>query len=77
MKRLVLLLVLAVLSLNLVCAGWDYPPGSPRDYASIPPKSLPVFTGSFDDPSVQVVYYSQDGLYVYVIYEGVLHVFYL
>ncbi len=68
MKRLVLLLVLAVLSLHLVCAEWDY--------SAIPPQSLPTYTGSLDDPSVQIVYYDKEGVYIYVLYKGVLHIFY-
>lgn len=69
MKRLVLLLVLAVLSLNLVCAEWDY--------AAIPPESLPTFTGSLEDPTIQVIYADPEGVYVFVLHEGVLYVFYL
>ena len=45
---MVLLLALAVLSLNLVCAEWDY--------AAISPESLPTFTGSLNAPQVNVVF---------------------
>ena len=69
MKKVILLLVLAVLSLNLVCA--------PLDYASIPPQSLPTFTGSLDDPQVYVVYHDASGVYLLIEYEGVLYVYYL
>ena len=69
MKKVILLLVLAVLSLNLFCAA--------PDYTMIPPQSLPTFTGSLDDPQVNYVYEDPNGLYVYVEYEGVLYVFYL
>ena len=69
MKKVILLLVLAVLSLNLVCAA--------PDYTMIPPQSLPTFTGSLDDPQVNIVFEDKEGVYVYVIYKGVLYVFYL
>ena len=69
MKKVILLLVLAVLSLNLVCAV--------PDYSMIPPQSLPTFTGSLDDPQVNIVYYDASGVYLLVEYEGVLYVFYL
>jgi hypothetical protein len=69
MKKVILLLVLAVLSLNLVCAA--------PDYTMIPPQSLPTFTGSLDDPQVNIVYYDASGVYLLVEYEGVLYVFYL
>ncbi|HHZ15459.1 MAG TPA: hypothetical protein GX398_05045 [Candidatus Cloacimonetes bacterium] len=68
MKKVILFLVLAVFSLNLVCAV--------PDYSMIPPQSLPTFTGSLDDPQVNYVYEDTNGLYVYVEYEGVLYVFY-
>ena len=69
MKKVILLLVLAVLSLNLLCA--------PLDYTSIPPQTLPTFTGSLDDPEVNIVYEGPEGVYVYIEYEGVLYVFYV
>ncbi len=69
MKKVILLLVLAVLSLNLVCAA--------PDYTMIPPQSLPTFTGSLDDPQVNIVYEGPEGVYLYIEYEGVLYVFYL
>jgi hypothetical protein len=69
MKKVILLLVLAVLSLNLVCAA--------PDYTMIPPQSLPTFTGSLDDPQVNIVYYDASGVYLLVEYEGVRYVFYL
>ena len=69
MEKLTLLLVLAVLSLNLFCAA--------PDYSMIPPQSLPTFTGSLDDPQVNIVYYDASGVYLLVEYEGVLYVFYL
>ena len=46
MKKVILFLVLAVLSLNLFCAA--------PDYSMIPPQSLPTFTGSLDDPQVNI-----------------------
>ncbi len=68
MKRLVLLLVLAVLSLNLVCAEWDY--------AAKPPESLPVYTGSLNDPDVQIIFEDADGEFVFVLHNGVFYIFY-
>jgi hypothetical protein len=69
MKKVILLLVLAVLSLNLVCA--------PLDYTSIPPQSLPTFTGSLDDPQVNIVYEDPEGVYLYIEYNGFLYVYYI
>ena len=69
MKRIILFLVLAVFSLNLVCAEIDY--------TAIPPHSLPLFKGSLSDPIVKIVYEDPNGIYVLVEYEGVLYVFYL
>jgi len=69
MKKLLLVLVLAVLSLNLVCAA--------PDYSIIPPQSLPTFTGSLEDPQIYIVYEDPEGVYVYIEYEGVLYVYYL
>ncbi|MGI6198743.1 MAG: hypothetical protein ACOYIS_06445 [Candidatus Cloacimonadaceae bacterium] len=66
---MVLLLALAVLSLNLVCAGWDY--------SAIPPQSLPVFTGSLNDPDVQIIFEDADGEFVFVLHNGVFYIFYL
>ncbi len=69
MKKLLLVLVLAVFSLNLVCAA--------PDYSIIPPQSLPTFTGSLEDPQIYIVYEDPEGVYVYIEYEGVLYVYYL
>ena len=69
MQKLLLVLVLAVLSLNLVCAA--------PDYSIIPPQSLPTFTGSLEDPQVNIVFLDPYGKYLFVLHEGVLYVFYL
>lgn len=69
MKRLILFLALAVVSLSLICAEIDY--------TAIPPQSLPIYTGSLEDPLIKIVYEDQNGQYVYVEYQGVLYVAYL
>lgn len=69
MKRTILFLVLAVFSLNLICAEIDY--------TAISPQSLPLYTGSLGDPIIKIVYEDQNGQYVYVEYQGVLYVAYL
>lgn len=69
MKRIVLFLALAVVSLSLICAEIDY--------TAIPPQSLPLYTGSLEDPLIKIVYEDQNGKYVYVEYNGVLYVCYL
>ena len=69
MKRLILFLVMAVISLNVVCAVIDY--------AAINHQTLPVYSGSLSDPMVKIVYEDPFGMYVFVEYEGVLYVFYL
>jgi hypothetical protein len=69
MKRLILFLVLAIFSLNLVCAEIDY--------TAIPPQSLPLYTGSLGDPLIKIVYEDKNGQYVFVEYQGVLYVCYL
>ena len=69
MKRIILFLALAVVSLSLICAEIDY--------TAIPPQSLPIYTGSLEDPLIKIVYEDQNGKYVYVEYQGVLYVSYL
>jgi len=69
MKRIILLLVLAVIGINLFCAE--------PDYTTIPPQSLPLYSGSLDDPLIKIVYEDQNGQYVFVEYQGVLYVCYL
>ena len=69
MKKVVLFLVLAVLSLNLVCAAIDY--------SLIPPQSLPTFTGSLDDPQVNIVFEDPEGVYLYIENNGFLYVNYI
>jgi len=69
MKRTILFLIMAVISLNVIC--------SEIDYTSIPPESLPLYIGSLSDPVVKIVYENQHGKYVYVEYQGVLYVAYL
>lgn len=41
------------------------------------PNTLPVFTGSINDPTVKVVYEDSTGNYVVVIVDGVLKIYYL
>jgi hypothetical protein len=69
MKRLFLFLVLAVFSINLVCAEIDY--------TAISAQSLPLYTRSLSDPLIKIVYEDPNGLYVFVEYNGVLYVCYL
>ena len=69
MKKTVLLLVLAILSLNLIASSLHY--------SQVPLNALPTFTGSLDDPHVKVVYYDETDTYAVVEYEGVFYVFYL
>lgn len=69
MKRIILFLALAVVSLSLICAEIDY--------TAILHQSLPLYTGSLADPIVKIVYEDQNGQYVYVEYQGVLYVAYL
>ena len=69
MKKLMLYVVLAVMSLNLLCAVIDY--------TAINHQTLPVYTGSLSDPIVKIVYEDQNGQYVFVEYDGVLYVCYL
>mgnify|MGYP000891562096 CR=1 FL=1 len=69
MKRIILFLALAVVSLSLICAEIDY--------TAIPPQSLPLYTGSLENPLIKIVYEDQNGKYVYVEYNGVLYVCYL
>jgi hypothetical protein len=47
MKRLVLFLALAVISLNVICAVIDY--------TAINHQTLPVYSGSLSDPIVKTV----------------------
>ncbi len=62
-------LVLAVFGLNLICAEIDY--------SAIDHQTLPVYTGSIEDPGIRVIYEDKYGLYIIVEYEGVLYVYYL
>jgi len=47
MKRLILFLALAVFSLNLVCAEIDYPATNHQ--------TLPVYSGSLNNPIIKAV----------------------
>ena len=69
MKRLVMFLVLAVFSLNLICAEIDY--------SAIDHQTLPVYTGSLEGPEIRIIYEDKYGLYIIVEYEHVLYVYYL
>lgn len=69
MKRTILFLIMAVISLNLICAVIDY--------AAINHQSLPFYCGSLSDPMVKIVYEDPYGIYVFVEHEGVLYVAYL
>lgn len=53
MKRIILFLALAVVSLSLICAEIDY--------TAIPPQSLPLYTGSLGDPHIKIAYEDQNG----------------
>ena len=64
-----LYVVLAVMSLNLLCAVIDY--------TAINHQTLPVYTGSLIDPIAKIVYEDQNGPYVFVEHQGVLYVCYL
>ncbi|MDD2331205.1 MAG: hypothetical protein PHI68_00990 [Candidatus Cloacimonetes bacterium] len=66
MKK-ILLTALVLISLSLPMAL------SATDYDSVPPQSLPVFTGSLENPAVRVVY-QKDG-YLYVEHNGVVYVY--
>ncbi|MDZ4182413.1 MAG: hypothetical protein U1B83_06015 [Candidatus Cloacimonadaceae bacterium] len=41
------------------------------------PTTMPVYTGSINDPNVKVVYEDTTGKYVVVIVDGVLKIYYL
>ncbi len=69
MKKLILFLIVAVISLNMICAVIDY--------TAINHQTLPVYSGSLDNPSIKIVYEDPYGIYVFVEYEGVLYVFFL
>ena len=69
MKRIILFLIMAVISLNVICAVIDY--------AAINHQTLPVYSGSLSDSLVKIVYEDPYGIYVLVEYEGILYVFYL
>jgi len=69
MKKLILCLTMAVISLNMICAVIDY--------TAINHQTLPVYTGSLIDPIAKIVYEDQNGQYVFVEYQGVLYVCYL
>jgi hypothetical protein len=69
MKRTILFLIMAVISLNVICAVIDY--------TAINHQTLPVYSGSLSDPIVKIVYEDANGIYVFVEYEGVLYVCYL
>lgn len=69
MKKTILFLIMAVISLNLTCAGIDY--------TAIIDQTIPVYSGSLSDPIVKIVYEDPYGIYVFVEYEGVLYIFYL
>lgn len=69
MKRTILFLIMAVISLNVICAVIDY--------TAINHQTLPVYSGSWSDPIVKIVYDDPNGIYVFVEYEGVLYVCYL
>lgn len=69
MKRTILFLIMAVISLNVICAVIDY--------TAINHQTLPIYSGSLSDPIVKIVYEDANGIYVFVEYEGVLYVCYL
>ena len=69
MKKLVIFLVLAVFSLNLFCAVIDY--------SIIDHQTLPVYTGSLENPEIRIIYEDPFGIYILVEYDNVLYVFYL
>ncbi|MDD3534518.1 MAG: hypothetical protein PHC50_00015 [Candidatus Cloacimonetes bacterium] len=69
MKRLLLVLSVAVISLNMMCAVIDY--------SAINHQTLPVYSGSLNNPIIKIVYEDPYGLYVFIEYEGVLYVCYL
>jgi len=64
-KFLVSALLLIALSLPMVLSA--------TNYADIDPNSLPVFTGSMNDPEIRIVY-QKDG-YVYVVHNGHLYIY--
>ncbi|MDD3535495.1 MAG: hypothetical protein PHC50_05045 [Candidatus Cloacimonetes bacterium] len=69
MKRIILFLIMAAVSLNVICAVIDY--------TAINHQTLPVYSGSLSDPIVKIVYDDPYGIYVIIELEGVLYVFYL
>lgn len=69
MRKLVMFLILAVFSLNLICATIDY--------SAINHQTLPVYTESLEDPEIRIVFEDKYGLYIMVEYQDVLYVYYL
>ncbi|HOH98134.1 MAG TPA: hypothetical protein PL188_07500 [Candidatus Cloacimonadota bacterium] len=67
MKKIVILVSMAVLMMNLYCG----------EFIIDPNLRLPVYTGSINDPCLRIVYEDANGEYILVEFEGVLYVFYL